>query len=144
MSDHPLESNLALQDSTQHPAPGEGYWYMAGPYSDNIMERYKEHLALAALLTKRKLTVYAPIIHYHDMAQTYNMPTDAEFWNEHNRHMIFRSRGVILLCFPNWAQSKGVRKELDYSKMIGCPVWALDPPPTYQGDEVTLNWTRLL
>jgi hypothetical protein len=128
---------------SDHPTPGLGYWYMAGPYSDNIEERYKEHLNAAAILTRAKLTIYAPIIHYHMMAHTYNMPTDALFWNTHNLNMIIPSKGVILLCLSNWADSKGVRYELNFSKDKGIPVWALDPP-AYQGDETNLIWTKML
>jgi hypothetical protein len=126
-----------------HPTPGDGYWYMAGPYSDSIEERYKQHLDAAAILTRTKLTIYSPIIHYHALAQIYSMPTDAAFWSEHNRNMLLSSKGVILLCLVNWADSKGVRGELNLSKEKSIPVWALDPP-SYQGTEVDLIWTRIL
>ena len=125
------------------PTPGDGYWYMAGPYSDNIEERYQQHLNAVSVLTRAKLTIYSPIVHYHMVAQVFNMPTNAAFWNEHNYNMILPSRGVILLCLTNWADSKGVRNELNFSRDKGVPVWALDPP-IYQGTEVNLVWTRML
>jgi hypothetical protein len=129
-----------------HPKPGEGYWYMAGPYSDSIHERYKQHLDAVALLTRLNLTIYSPIVHFHQVAIDHSMPTHADFWINHNYNMVLSSKGVILLCLTNWANSKGVRNELNYSKINSIPVWALDPPPAYQGDEyeLILNWTKML
>jgi hypothetical protein len=142
MSEHIYEPRQAKRGEA-HPFPGEGYWYMAGPYSDSIEERYRQHLDAATILTRTKITIYSPIVHYHTMAQLYNMPTDAAFWNEHNRNMLLSSKGVILLCLSNWANSKGVRGELNLSKEKNIPVWSLDPP-TYEGTEVSLIWTRML
>jgi hypothetical protein len=141
-NDHLLETRLALQGAS-HPFPGYGYWYMAGPYSDSIEERYKQHLDAVAILTRTNLTIYSPIIHYHTIAQIYNMPTDAAFWYEHNRNMLLSSRGLILLCLTNWSDSKGVRDELNLCREKSISVWALDPP-TYEGTEVSLIWTKML
>lgn len=124
--------------SNDHPLPGDGYWYLAGPYTDNIHEHYKEHLKATAFLTKAQLTIYSPIVHYHNVAQIYDMPTDSHFWGEHNLNMIRPSNGIILLQLPNWENSIGVKGELLFCRMKGLPIWSIRPPT-----EMTFLWTRM-
>jgi hypothetical protein len=100
---------------------------MAGPYSDDIYERYAQHLAAAATLTRSGLTIYAPIVHYHHMAQSYDMPTDAIFWEPHNMNMIYSAKGIILLMLPGWSNSKGVNGELKRAKEKSLPIWGTNP-----------------
>jgi hypothetical protein len=128
---------------SDYPTPGEGYWYMAGPYSDNIEERYTQHLKAVALLTRCKLTIYSPIVHFHNVALLHNMPTDSIFWQEHDFNMIRSSKGLILLCLSNWAKSRGVVNELNFCNKNNIPVWAIEP---LQPDKnfIDITWTKML
>jgi hypothetical protein len=123
---------------SEHPVPGEGFWYLGGPYSDSIHERYNQHMVSAYFLTRSGLTVFSPIVHYHLMAQKYSLPTDAAFWEHNNHNIIIASKGMILLEIPNWKQSKGVKKEILLCQMKGLPVWGIKVP-----SELTFEWTRL-
>lgn len=75
-------------------------------------ERYKEARAALAYLTKyERLVVYSPIVHYHDVALNYDMPTDAGFWEKANVGMLHFARELIVLKNINWSISRGVTNE---------------------------------
>lgn len=99
--------------------------YLASPYSgtkEQMQERYEAVLQATATLLYNKLWVYSPIVHCHELAVRYKMPTDAVFWEDYNRNTIFRSISVDVLQLPGWRASKGVNWELALSKKIGMPL----------------------
>ena len=126
---------------TDHPpAPGPGFWYFAGPYSDNPELRYLQHMEGTASLLNSGIFVFSTIVHCHALANRYAMPTDAEFWKEYNFNMIEKSNGIILYQLPTWRESKGVKDELLFCQMKALPVWALQP---IGETEKNLEWSRL-
>ena len=142
MSDpHPIMTDhRAKHDDQSPPAPGPGYWYLAGPYSDDPQIRYLDHMQATASLINSGLTIFSTIIHCHPMAFKYSMPTDANFWKTYNFNMIERSNGIILYQLPTWKASKGVREELLFCQMKAFPVWGLQP---ITEEQKTFDWTRL-
>jgi hypothetical protein len=113
--------------SDQHPIPGPGFWYLAGPYSDDPDTRYHQHMEATALLANSGLNIFSTIIHNHPMARKYAMPTDADFWKGYNFSLIDKSNGIILYQLPTWKESRGVRDEILHCQMRALPVWGLQP-----------------
>ena len=98
---------------------GRSYRYLASPYSHpdkSVMERrYHEAKTALSILLSRKVWVYSPIVHCHQMAVDHSLPTDAEFWKEYNYTMIDASEGVWVLCIDGWRQSLGILDELKHA-----------------------------
>lgn len=120
----------------------EGYWYLAGPYSDNIPVRYMEHMTAAAILMKSGVVVYSPIVHCHEVAKRFVMPTDADFWESYNATMMRHSIGVILLKLSGWENSNGVKKELNFCFDHDLIAWGLEPPESLPGGGTKFKWNR--
>ena len=123
---------------SEHPLPGDGYWYLGGPYSDNPVKRYLEHLDTAHFLTKANLTVYSPIVHFHSMATRHALPIDSKYWEPHNYNMLLHSNGMIVLQLPNWRESEGLKSEILFCQMKNKRVWGLTLPT-----DMVFAWTRL-
>jgi hypothetical protein len=140
MSDpHPIMEDHRAKHDDLPPAPGPGYWYLAGPYSDDPETRYFQHMEATASLISSGLTVFSTIIHCHPMAHKYTMPTDADFWKAYNFTMIENSNGIIVYQLPTWKASKGVREEILFCQMRALPVWSLQPINAQK----TLEWARI-
>lgn len=118
------------------------YEYLASPYSHKdpavMQHRFEcaEH-ALAWLLSARRWT-YSPIVHCHAMAQCFNFPTDAKFWEEYNHAMIRRSSGLIVLLIDGVMESKGVKEEREFAASLQLPIIGL-----YPENETEYSWTKL-
>jgi hypothetical protein len=95
------------------------YHYLASPYSHldpAVMHARYERAELAtAWLLSRKIWVYSPIVHCHNMAKKLKLPTDNEFWKAYNRVMIRASDGILVLQIDGWAQSVGIQDEIDFA-----------------------------
>jgi hypothetical protein len=106
--------------------PGDGYWYMAGPYTDNPTKRYNDHMKSLYLLTQHGLTIYSPIVHFHQLAADYELPKDAAFWEQHNFNMIKSAKGVIIVRMPDWEKSQGVAQEVIFSRIHDIQIWYMN------------------
>src|SRR5215472_18984599 len=84
------------------PMPGTGYWYLAGPYSDDPEGRFNDHIRALAFLMRAGLHIFSPIAHCHSVAARYGLPKDAAFWEDYNFAMIRPSNGLIVLLLPAW------------------------------------------
>lgn len=104
--------------------------YLASPYSspDPLIVRTRFLLTeqCCAALIKRDEFVWSPIVHCHELATRYSLPTDAEFWKRYNFDFIRRADAVYVLKIPGWDESKGVRMELDFSAQCGLRVEFVD------------------
>lgn len=98
--------------------------YLASPYSplvkltpeekkDFLEMRYKQVLLATHFMLSKRLWVYSPIVHCHEIAKLNNLPTDAEFWKNYNHAIIEELPSVVVLCEEGWSQSKGVQDELE-------------------------------
>lgn len=100
--------------------------YLASPYSHpdalTVKTRYLLVEQTAALLIKRGLFVWSPIVHCHEMTGRHIMPTDAEFWKAYNFDFMRRADAIYVLKIPGWELSKGVKMEIDFAIYNGIPL----------------------
>ena len=101
-------------------------WYMASPYA-----RYKEgHEAAfrdasraAALLMKRGLAVYSPIVHSHPIAIHGGIdPVNHEFWMNVDSHMMARCDGLAVVMMDGWEHSRGIAHEREAFQLASKPI----------------------
>lgn len=100
--------------------------YLASPYSHKDSTIVKTRFLLVeqctVALIKRGLFAWSPIVHCHEMATKYTMPTDAEFWKKYNFDFIRRCDAVYVLKIPGWEESKGVAMEIALANELYLPV----------------------
>lgn len=100
--------------------------YIASPYShpDEVVQftRYREALRFTQWCLSRKLWVYSPIVHCHELAVSYSMPKDAAFWKEYNEEMLRCADAVFVLRIAGTTESKGVAHEIDFALKLKKPV----------------------
>lgn len=105
--------------------------YLASPYTDPDPEvrlsRYTSACNACAYLLKQGNIVYSPIVHWHTIANTHNLPKDFAFWREQDEHMIRLSDTFAVLQLEGWTDSKGVLSELNYASLLGKNIVYLSP-----------------
>lgn len=89
-------------------------------------DRYREVLAAVSWLTRQGEVIYSPIVHYHQVALHFIMPTEAEFWRVQNKAMLIPAREIIVLRNLGWENSKGVTDERQWAADLGKPKCFLD------------------
>ena len=103
--------------------------FLSAPYTHpnrEIMDtRAKEIERAAVILTRCGVLVYSPITSWHEAAKNYNLPTDARFWEHHNRTMLERCDAVVVLGLPGWRESLGVGIETDQAERHQIPTFFL-------------------
>jgi len=96
------------------------FFYIASPYTHkeaSVREkRFKEAMKFTAALMKLEIPCYSPIVHCHELANTYELPTTFDYWIKMNHAMIDVSLGVVVLKLDGWDTSKGVADEIEYAK----------------------------
>lgn len=107
------------------------YLYLASPYShkDNAIQilRYKLVKRFAAMLVMQKKIVYSPIVHFHPMAQKYNLPTDHQYWKDTNRALLAGAKALCIVPLPGWEVSKGLHWELRKAHKSKKRIFILQP-----------------
>lgn len=108
------------------------YIYLASPYSDKSdlirHERFLKAMEVAAYMTRKGVTVFSPIVHNHEMARRYKLPSDAEFWAKHNFAMLRSASVMGILELPGWQVSIGVKKEYNYARNLGLQIRQIPYP----------------
>lgn len=92
--------------------------YLAQPYSNDPEYNYKkacQFLAYAAREWPVKV-FYSPIVHWHEVAKRYSLPTDAGYWWTQNSYIMKNAASEMwVLQLPGWRMSKGLGMELTYA-----------------------------
>ncbi len=105
--------------------------YLASPYShpDPVIVKTRFLLVeqVTAMLIGNGYYVWSPIVHCHEMATKYSMPTDAEFWRAYNFDFIRRADAVYVLDIEGWMESKGVMMEIKMAHAALIPVAFVTP-----------------
>jgi hypothetical protein len=107
------------------------FWYLATPYSKyvpGIEAAFIEASKQAALLTRAGVPVFSPIAHTHPVAHYGNLdPLDHSIWLEADRTFMEAARGIIVCRMDGWAESYGVKFEIDAFERMGKPVVHMIP-----------------
>ena len=102
------------------------FTYLASPYSHDDpavrAARYHEALDCVAWMIGRKIWVYSPIAHCHEVALRHGTGTDHASYIEYNHAMIEASRSLLILAIDGWRESAGVADERRHAAFIGRPV----------------------
>lgn len=97
--------------------------YLASSYShpDPLVRKTRFLLAeqVTAILTAKRIHVYSPIVHYHEMALKFSLPTDFDYWKGVNFDMIRRADELYVLDIEGVEQSKGVQAEINFAIQCG-------------------------
>jgi len=97
--------------------------YLASPYSheDKMIEQHRYEIAeeVTAKALNMGFFVYSPIVHCHNLALKYNLPTDAKFWEKYNYELLLRSDYLVVLALNGWTKSKGVNWEINTANNLG-------------------------
>ena len=107
--------------------------YLAGPYSHKSEEvrqqRLKQHAEILAYFanTADNLCLYSPIVHWHGVAQDFDLPHDFSFWMQQDFHMIKLATAMWVSTLDGWQKSYGLSQELEYARDIGREVFYVIP-----------------
>lgn len=101
-------------------------WYVASPYSHHDLSvmttRYITTMKACAELTGEGYFVISPIVHWHEVAKHFGLPTDCDYWEEYNKALMEACDGVIVLKLDGWEESKGVAKEIAWGEALGLEI----------------------
>lgn len=107
------------------------YLYLGQPYSHDdpavMKRRYLEGERVTAELMRAGRTVYAPIVHFHQMALRHDLPTSHDFWLAHNFAMLRKADALVVLKLDGWQQSRGLSAEIDLASAAGITTYLFDP-----------------
>lgn len=110
-----------------------GYIYLASPYSHPAAKmrrlRYLAVMEKAAELMENGQPVFCPIAHNHILAE-YLRPDlllDFDFWMDMDLPMVEQSSAVWVYALPGWDASRGVEREIEYTKQLGKPLRIVFP-----------------
>lgn len=93
------------------------YWYLASHYSNHpegrefAFQQVKHHLGI---LMEKRIRVYSPIVHNHQVAFDFKFPETHAFWMRMDFPMLANAYGVIYLMSLGWQDSRGMREEIEY------------------------------
>lgn len=83
--------------------------------------RFDQAMSAVCWLLDHKITVYSPIVHFHPVACTHNLPRDIQFWRDHNLNMLAESQELIVLTLEGWDKSSGVGWEREQASLLWKP-----------------------
>jgi hypothetical protein len=109
---------------------GDGYWYLASPYSRlDRTEAFVSAAFAAAWLIGNGVRVYSPITHSHPIAHYGGLdPLDLELWLRVDKPFMANACGMIVLQLPDWDKSAGIKAEVAEFARMGKPVHYMEWP----------------
>lgn len=113
------------------PLVRDTYTYLASPYSSHnkaeMTARFFAVEAATAWMLKSKIWTYSPIVHCHEIAGRYQIPTDFEYWTAYNFAMMRGADAFAILTIDGWQASAGVAGELAYAtEQLHLPLFFLN------------------
>lgn len=105
---------------------GEGYWYLATPYSKfpgGIETAFIAACKATARLVAAGVKVYSPISHTHPVAVHGGLdPYDHAIWMPADLPLMKGAYGLVVAMLPTWDSSYGISLEIEEFKKAGKPV----------------------
>jgi hypothetical protein len=114
----------------------KNFIYLASPYTDpsvEIMhERFTTMLSLCSDIALARIPHYSPIVHWHPVAERYDMPRDVEFWWDHNVPFMLGCAAAWFIRLPGWDKSLGMRREEKYLREAHKPILFMSVEALYE------------
>lgn len=90
--------------------------YVASPYTHKkkevMQQRYEDVCKFCCDAVQNGYFVYSPIVHWHPIAEKYDLPTDETWWKEPNEEVIKVCTQLWVLKLDKWQFSKGLKREI--------------------------------
>ncbi|MCD6262341.1 MAG: DUF1937 family protein [Deltaproteobacteria bacterium] len=87
--------------------------YLASPYAGEDEEKRFEDAQLAcAILLKKGIKVFSPIVYGHPLAVKFGLPKDCSFWRGFNDFFLLSCEELWVLKLEGWQKSEGVMHEI--------------------------------
>ena len=97
--------------------------YLGQPYSHpdlEVMElRARAGGRVAAALLNDGLSVYAPIVAWHEVAKLHQLPRTFEFWRELDLGWLDLCDELYVLTLDGWLESAGLTAEIAHAQATG-------------------------
>jgi len=97
--------------------------YIASPYaheSATVREcRFQAVMCYTAHLMQKGIACYSPITYFHQIALTYSLPKDWDYWKMMDLPLLAKASAMHVLCLDGFAASKGVEAEVEFAATIG-------------------------
>jgi hypothetical protein len=77
----------------------------------------------AAYLINAGNVAFSPIVHSHQIAADFEMPTDFEFWQKQCLALLSVCDTMHILMLDDWDISKGVMAETESAESQGIEIW---------------------
>ncbi len=105
--------------------------YLASPYTNypHGLQTACEHIcSVAARLIDRNIAVYSPIAHSHPIAIHGQIDPICHFvWLRLDQAMIRVCDALLIAKLTGWRDSLGIKKETQWFREAGKPVFYIDP-----------------
>lgn len=106
--------------------------YLASPYSHpNPQVRRQRYLQTAkfcaTIAEEGNVFLFSPIVHWHDIVASFDLPETADYWIRYNRCMQRAAYKLWVLQLDGWRESIGVQKEIELAETLEQPVEYHDP-----------------
>ena len=110
--------------------PTARYIYLATPHTDpdKRVEAARETEAnkIAAFLAELGLRFFSPISHSAPLIRAGADLEHAE-WLLLDQPLLANAGALIVVCFPGWQDSAGIKQEIEFMRTIGRPIFFLSP-----------------
>lgn len=124
-----MTMNLTMDNV--EPLREAGLVYLASPYTKfpGGLERATRSVAtIAGRLMQRGISVFSPIVHTHYIAEYTGLdPIDHDFWMDADRIFMDKCDSLVVAQMSGWEESRGVRAEIDYFRLVRKPMFMLNP-----------------
>lgn len=111
--------------------------YLASPYSHSDPEivqwRFRQTETFVAEAMLNRHVIFSPIVHCHEIARQFKLPTDHKFWERYDFGILAAASSLWILQLPGWEESKGIRGERELCDKLNMP-WRYVTPNHFSKD----------
>ena len=103
--------------------------YLAQPYSheDEAVQHHRFEIAsyVCARLFIKGYTMFAPIVHWHEVAVKHKLPGDYATWKKYNHAMLDQADSIVVLAISGWTSSRGLTGEVIHASRRSTPAYII-------------------
>jgi len=93
--------------------------YLASPYSGNEEQNFRLAMDACRVYFQNGIPVFSPIAHWHPVAMAFGLETSADHYAVQNAAGVKCCAEVHILKIPGYDKSKGIAKEIGWSRLSG-------------------------